>query len=56
MIDIAAYMGAVWFFLTKFICAPIVNHLNKQEQIADVSDAQVISEEINAPEIEMSQQ
>lgn len=53
MIDIAAYMGAVWFFLTKFIFGPIVNHLNKPEQIAEVSNVQ-ISQEIRPDEIELT--
>jgi len=47
-------MGAVWFFLTKFIFGPIVNHLNKPEYIADVSSGEVISKEIKQDEIELS--
>jgi len=55
MIDIAAYMGAVWFFLTKFIFGPIVNHLNKPDTIVDVSSGEVVSKEIKQDEIELSQ-
>jgi len=51
MIDIMAYMGAIWFFLTKFICGPIVDHLNKNAE----REAKEVSQEMNQDEIELSQ-
>ena len=32
-IDVCAYMGAVWFFLTKLITQPLLSHLNKKQKI-----------------------
>ena len=57
-IDICAYMGAIWFVITKMLIGPLLDMLHQPMYVADVSDGtikcQSSNTDIKPQEIEMN--
>ena len=58
LIDICAYIGAIWFVITKMFVGPFLDMIHQPMYIADVSEASIKCQssntDIKPQEIEMS--